>query len=331
MKKVDRYLYQVRRYLNSRNKDDIIEELRSTILDEFEAAKAESDRTEDELINDILSGFGHPRNVAAEYSGQGTLIPKPLVPIFWMVVKIVAIVVFAAGILGSTIEYFNSAGANDFASFLLHMLEAMAGIGVSVLSTVGIIFLSFHLMKHTITDEALEKLNVFDPEKLPKVPESEYKLKMVDAFFEIVGSAVLLYVLNYQQGVFSIYQGGTSMPFLNESFDAFLRFINISLIARMFITLAHVIMNRKTFVTKTLEFILVLYSATILIALAFSDVLNQDLIDQYDIDFLPTLFMAALIFAAVVSLIVGVVDYIKAVMHLPKSESIAGDGFGPSE
>ncbi len=320
MDKINRYLYQVKRYLSGRNKDDIIEELRSLILDELEAS--EDTVSKEERLDVILKEFGHPRVVAAKYSGQGVLIRESLTPIFWMVLRILVVVVPAALMLGTTIDFFTEEGANDFAGFLLHLVEALPGIASSVFAAIGILFLIFYGISKGTTEEDIEKFNTFDPEKLSKVPESQYRLKMVDAFFEIIGSAVLLYILNYEQGVFGIYQNGESIPFLNDSFSTFLIFINIGLFVRILITVSHIYMNRKTFATKTIEFIHTLYSSTIIIALALSDVLNQNLVDTYSLDILPTLFTAVLIFAAVISLVVGMVDYGKALLNQPRASQM---------
>ncbi len=316
MDKINRYLYQVKRYSSGRNKDDIIEELRSLILDELEAS--EGPASKEERLDVILKEFGHPRVVAAKYSGQGLLIRESLTPIFWMVLRIIVSALPAALVLGTTIDFFMAEGANDFAGFLLHFVEALPGIASSVFAAIGILFLIFYGISKGTTEEDIHKFNTFDPGKLPKVPESQYRFKMVDALFDIIASAILLYVLNYEQGVFAIYENGNIIVFLNESFNAFLIFINIALIGRILLTLSHIYMNKKTFATKTIEFIWTVYSSTITIAIAFSDVLNQTLIDTYTLDFLPTLFTAVLLFVGIVSLIVGAVDYIKAVITIPK-------------
>ena len=317
MDKINRYLYQVKRYLMGRNKNDIIEELRSLILDELEA----TDGMEEEArLNQILKDFGHPRVVAAKYSGHGVLIQEALVPIFWMVMKILVFVVPAAMVLAATIDFFTESGASDVTDFIMHIASAVPGIASSVFAAIGILFLIFYGISKGMSEEEVEKFNAFEPKTLPKVPESHYRFKMVDAFFEIVGSAVLLYILNYEQGVFAIYENGRILVFLNESFNAFLIFINIALITRMIITIMHIYMNKKTLATKTMEFILTLYSSVITIALAFSDVLNQALIDTYSLDFLPTLFTVALVFAGVISLLVGAFDYAKALISAPHKD-----------
>jgi|AntRauTorckE6833_2_1112554.scaffolds.fasta_scaffold00907_14 hypothetical protein len=318
MDKINRYLYQVKRYLSGKNSEDIIEELRSLILDELEVSKESSDKEDEVLLNDILKHLGHPRSVAAKYSGQDTVILDSLTPIFWMVVKILAIVIPLALILGSGIDFFMQDNTSGLSDFILHMILTLPQIASAILASIGVLFLVFHGISRSISDDSLNKLTEFKPSRLPKVPESGYKLKMVEASFEIIAGSIFLYILNYQQGVFSIYQNGESIQFLNDSFDSFLIFINISLGLRIFITLAHIYMNRKTFVTKTAEFMLTLYSATILIALAFSDVLNDNLIETYELSFLPDLFSGALILAMAISLIVGAIDYGKMLFTFPR-------------
>ncbi|MEX0962648.1 MAG: hypothetical protein WDZ52_01215 [Pseudohongiellaceae bacterium] len=83
---LDRYIADVRSYLPRKNRNDIVEELRANLSEKL-ADRAEVAGVELNAESEIkiLSEFGHPLRVAAEYQGSGrSLIGPTLYPFYRM-------------------------------------------------------------------------------------------------------------------------------------------------------------------------------------------------------------------------------------------------------
>lgn len=109
MELVDRYLQAVRAALPKGNQDDIVQELKDSILSQVEEKEAALGRplNEDELV-EVLKTMGSPAKLASRYREQQGLIGPTVMPVYWKVLKaalgltflvqvIAAIVTAAAG------------------------------------------------------------------------------------------------------------------------------------------------------------------------------------------------------------------------------------------
>ena len=87
---LDRYIADVRSYLPRKNRNDIIEELRANLSEKFadQAVDSGVELTEESEI-EMLSEFGHPLRVAAQYQGmERSLIGPTLYPFYRMSVLV---------------------------------------------------------------------------------------------------------------------------------------------------------------------------------------------------------------------------------------------------
>lgn len=101
MELIERYLQAVKFALPQAQRDDIIKELRDSILSQIEDREAELGRslTEQEQV-DLLKKMGSPMHLASRYRKQQYLIGATMFPIYWKVLKAslgLAVLVLAAG------------------------------------------------------------------------------------------------------------------------------------------------------------------------------------------------------------------------------------------
>ena len=81
MEWVDRYIHAVANYLPDRNREDITQELRSSLYEQMEDQREELGREPgDEDQQAFLQRLGHPMKVAAGYAPQQYLIGPSLFP-----------------------------------------------------------------------------------------------------------------------------------------------------------------------------------------------------------------------------------------------------------
>lgn len=87
---LDNYISEVRSYLPRKNREDILEELRANLEERLADRCEESAETlDDAAIIKILSEFGHPLRIAAEYQGGNrSLIGPTLYPFYRMSIMV---------------------------------------------------------------------------------------------------------------------------------------------------------------------------------------------------------------------------------------------------
>src|SRR5271166_2504755 len=97
MELIDRYLQSVKWMLPRKQQDDVIRELSDEILSQVEEKEAALGRplTEDEQAA-LLKQLGHPMLLASRYSKRRYLIDPSVFAIYWMVLRLVLVVVFFA-------------------------------------------------------------------------------------------------------------------------------------------------------------------------------------------------------------------------------------------
>src|SRR6476660_4131611 len=120
MELIDRYLQAVKFALPQAQRDDIVNELRDSILSQIEEKEATLGRplNEGEQV-ELLQKLGSPTHLASSYRKQQYLIGGSMFPIYWKVLK------FALGI-----------------AFLVHAASsiAMAAAGKSFMESLGVLF-----------------------------------------------------------------------------------------------------------------------------------------------------------------------------------------------
>ncbi len=140
-----------------------------------------------------------------------------------------------------------------------------------------------------------------------------------------MGSIFILFIINYQTGLIAVYYDGTSVPLLNENFDKLLPLINVCTIFGAGIAVVHVIKRRKTFITTSLQFLQTIFSGIIMILLAKGDIFNEIVIEGYDLEIIPKLFVIGMIIGAIATFIGVFVSYAKVIIERSGSEKYIKD------
>jgi hypothetical protein len=91
---IDRYLNAIRWQLPESGRDDIVEELRDTLLSSIEEKEAALGRKlSDAEVEETLHAYGHPMRVAARYRTRQHLIGPEILPLYEFGLRAAAIVV----------------------------------------------------------------------------------------------------------------------------------------------------------------------------------------------------------------------------------------------
>jgi hypothetical protein len=270
MKLIDLYVEEVGRRLPPKNRIDIENELRSTLLDMLDA-KAESSHQQvnDTMVKNLLREYGSPEKVAASYRPAGYLIGPRMYPTFVMVLKIVMSVTITLSAIGLGVKLGQEANTTLQAGKIL--LEVIGGLFQTIFqSFAGVAFIFAVLERFLPVEEPSP--DTWDPSELEtKIPADH--VSVPESIVAIVFSAIFLLVLNLYPDVIGVYilrdNEWVRYPLLAPAFFRYLLFFDLVWLAQIGF---HVLLLREGTWTKThriLEIALEALSLIILVVVIF--------------------------------------------------------------
>lgn len=221
MKLINLYLDEIRRHLPPKNKEDILKEIRSTLMDMVEDRNPNPKQGPDEeTIKAVLKEFGSPREVAAQYGAKNFLIGPRLFPAYLQVLRIVLIVIAALNVLGIFVTIISQPTIES--GLVDTIAEVVSGLFSSLFTGFGIVTLSFAGIERTTPEEwRVEVDQKWEPEQLLK-HEDVKRVNYTGLAFEITLTLIFIALINFFLDRFGIYyigeSGWVSAPILNENF-----------------------------------------------------------------------------------------------------------------
>lgn len=327
MELLKRYLNEIKRYLPFKDRDDTLKELENLLLEDLEV-RVSNGENKDTALYDLIKEFGSPKEVALKYRNDQPIISREMEPMLYLILKIVSITVPSGILLATLISSISRTSPLNLFDIFVDIIRAFPEMFSGTLAGIGIVFVIFVVIERFLKDQIIEEFNdfkilEFDPKNLPKIPVKVFKASLFESLFVITMSILFLYFLNYQQGIISIYYDGTSEELLNEHFNNLLPIINVSVIFAMIIEAIHVIKRKKSLLTTTLAFIQTIFAGIIMILLSRASIFNETIIEGYDLEIIPKLFVIGMIIGAVAHFIGGIVTYIKVLIsHSGKGEVV---------
>ena len=240
MKILNVYLDETRQHLPIKNRDDIIAEIRSVLMDMIEERNPNPGSTPDEaIIKAVLSDFGSPRQVARQYSKHQYLVGPQIFPVYLQVLKIVLTVVAAVSILGVIIAIISGSATEN--GFFITALETVGGLFSSLFITFGIVTLSFVLIERFSPPEwQAEFEDEWSPDDL-KEKADQHRVKIPSLAVEITLGIFLIVLLNVYLDWIGIYfmgdSGWVSTPILNENFLRYVPWITAFIVLEIALNL----------------------------------------------------------------------------------------------
>lgn len=206
MELMERYLQAVKFALPVAQRDDIVKELRDSILSQIEEQEQSLGRplTEDEQV-ELLKKLGSPNVLASRYRKQQHMIGATLFPIYWRVLKAalgLAFLVLAAASIAT-------AAAGKPLSESLAVLFRYPGLALTVFAWITLVFAvgEFFGAKCKISDR-------WDPRKLPPLAKANPRKSRNELIAQLVIQIIFgiwwLTGLHHQYLIF-----GPGVAFLN--------------------------------------------------------------------------------------------------------------------
>jgi len=179
MELIDRYLQAVKFSLPRAQRDDIIKELRDSILSQIEEKEAALGRhlTKDEQV-ELLKKLGSPMHLASRYGKQQHVIGATMFPIYWRVLKAALGLAFLVQ-AGASIAM--AAVGKPFIQSLSPLMH-YPSVALSVFGWVTVVFaaMDFFGAKIQVSDR-------WDPRKLPPLVKSDPRKSR----FELIARLVI--------------------------------------------------------------------------------------------------------------------------------------------
>lgn len=311
---VERYLYAIKKYLPTGKRHEVINELRSHLEEEIEARMAEGlDRGTAEC--EVLEMMGPPAKTAAGYFPARGNVAGELVPLMFLLMRILAITLPLVLFFADTLAYVLQHAVPRFGEYVLHILGQLPAYAVNVFAMVGVIFLIFHGITIAKEQDTSDKQDTFNPENLPKVPADVFKVSVPGEIVAMIFTVVFLVIINLYPGLIGVYDGDVFYPLIDPSIAGLLWMVNVALILGFIISVTRLVLHRKTMATKIAAYLHVLFIAALLFLLAANDVFDTTLIDEHGLDFLPDFFTVLLYVAGVGAIIGGTVEFVKAMIQ----------------
>lgn len=217
MELIERYLQAIGRHLPRRQRQDILSELRSSLLDTLEARFGKN--VSEDAAEQVIREMGPPQTVAASYYAEGQyLIGPTLYPTFKLVLGIVLAAVIGGQLVALLV-------ALAIGQETVSVANALAGLVSSLPAALGMVVIVFALLqRYGVRPEFNDE--VFDPRKLPAL-EGEAPVKRGEQIGSIVMGVIVLALL----AQFAM-RGGFAGPglFENPVIDQYFFWIALSMV-----------------------------------------------------------------------------------------------------
>ncbi|NIS80919.1 MAG: hypothetical protein GTO14_12070 [Anaerolineales bacterium] len=190
---IERYVAAVGRKLPRRMRNDVENELRSSLLDMLEDRDLSSGQiSEDEIGLEILRQMDPPAKMAARYTGSQYLIGPRLFQAFRWAVRIQLIVIVAQFIFGVLIGLSRSATGDTLGA----IGESMNWLPAAIFGSIGFLVVIFAFLERILPKDEVSQEKDWDPRKLPPV-ESPDLISPSRAVVKILSVTFALMFINF--------------------------------------------------------------------------------------------------------------------------------------
>lgn len=190
MKLLEKYLYSISRQLPKEGKEEIIVELRSSLLDTIEDQFGQ-DPTNAEITS-VLKSFGSPSSVAKEYGKSRYIINPVYTDLFVLIMKIIVLGMLGSFTIAFVVDFLTSGSDLNvgigFANILGRTLTAS-------ISAFGSLTLVFMIISRFSSDKEISEED-WNPKDLEEIPTDKQKVKFGETLAGIIFSLIFLVAFN---------------------------------------------------------------------------------------------------------------------------------------
>lgn len=262
MSVMENYLMEVSSHLSVEHKDDILDELRSAIQEQWDdkAAEASKELSEEEKA-ESLSSFGHPMMVAAQYNQQQYLIGPAYFPFYKHAVKTAVLLIIGIQLALAVISELTKA---DWSISITGVMFNLLDTALFVAAIVTVIFV--------ILEQSNEKLPWFsswNPKNL--LGSNRVAVDRQDLFTNLITESVFLVWWNGWLSLINFNDGSSLGFILSEHWQLMFWPINAIFGTALILHLSMLITNRWNRINILVELVLDIASIGVLLFLLSSE------------------------------------------------------------
>ena len=206
MELIENYLYAVGKKLPLKQRKDILDELRSIIMDNLDDITGGGEPTEADTTK-VLLEMGAPSEVAKRYrTGPSWLIGPKYYDSYILVLKIVLAATAGGYLLSLIISAFTQSGS--FWEIIWQLFYRLFAIIPGLLSAAGAVTLIFAIIERAVKkpiDIDFGEGAKWSPEKLEPMPEKEDIVKPLESILGIVFTVLAIVIFNLYRNKLGLY------------------------------------------------------------------------------------------------------------------------------
>lgn len=312
MEMLENYLYEMRRFLPRKGREEILREIRSNIMEMTDNGMS---------IEEALAALGDPAEFAKEYNKSlGFLIGPELFDIYKYVVGFSILGVSIGLIVANVVAITFSAGEVSVFRSMLELLSQLVSVSLSIIGSVTVVF---YIIQRTTKDRGKTSKAEWSPKELKKAPKP---IQQVSGAGEVVGLVFLilaLIVFNFYADRLGIYfrEGNAAYQFIPifnlERLKSYLVFFNLIWISGILLRLYLLTKRKQSIVTKSMDSVLTI-GGIVMIWIMMSDQLLVDF-GQMNTDWIkPTTLPLRFVMIGLIGL--TIFDWVKFIMRYSSEE-----------
>ena len=259
---IERYVHEVGAHLPAKTRQDVQQELRSTLQDSLAERGLDADKPEDsEGVATLLREFGEPWHFAARYKPERYFISPSAFPAFRLSFGIAAVVVTIVHLIGLALQI--NRGGLSFAwwgGFMANYVDSM-------LLTLGVVAFVFYLLEGFKVIKPAKADPAWDPRKLPVIKDPD-RINRTEELVGIIFTIAALLVFNFAPhwiGIISWDEGAPRvLPVLAEGFLAYVPWLTALWLAELALKVLIYRRGRWSRILRAGEFVLQLASIFVL-------------------------------------------------------------------
>ena len=203
MELLDKYLYAIKQKLTCKGKEDIIKELRASILDEIDA-KYGSNPTEKQLKN-VIESYGSPKEVSMQYQNNHLVIGDGYTDLYFLLIKTMILGICMAFTIAFSIELLSTGFTSE--KFFTGLASIPFKIVQSVIIGVGIQTLIFIAITRYADKQTINLNENWSIDKLKDVSIGYKSKTKFESILTIVLLCFSIIILNNSPEIIKILEG----------------------------------------------------------------------------------------------------------------------------
>jgi hypothetical protein len=192
----------------------------------------------------------------------------------------------------------------------------------SGLLAIGMVFVVFAIIGRFAGSDWTFEEPEFNPDHLPVLPVKSLRVSIVGSIVTTLVLVLLIYLANNHLDLVAAYNEGVRVPVFNEQAKPYIALLSIGWGGSALLQLYYLAKQRKTIITKSIEYGLGLFGAIVLIAFGSADVYRMIVINGTDLTIVTDILRYALPIAGGLAILGSTVDFIEMLVQWRRLDAI---------